>query len=63
VGLPVRIPSQFEAENIYAAMASDKKKAAGRLRFVLLREIGEVFFTDQVNPSQVIETLRYCGAS
>ena len=63
VALPTRIPSQFKAEKIYAAMASDKKKSAGRLRFILLREIGVVFISDQVNQSQVLETLQHCGAS
>jgi shikimate kinase/3-dehydroquinate synthase len=61
--LPVRLPSPFKAENIITAMASDKKKSAGRLRFILLREIGDVFVSDHVSPSQIIETLLHCGAS
>jgi 3-dehydroquinate synthetase len=61
--LPIQIPSKFGAEAIYAAMASDKKKATGQLRFILLHEIGDVFITDQVSEFQVIETLRQCGAS
>jgi 3-dehydroquinate synthetase len=44
-------------------MASDKKKAAGRLRFILIRDIGDVFITDQVTENQVLETLRHCGAA
>jgi 3-dehydroquinate synthase len=60
--LPVQLPSQWQAEEIYAAMASDKKKATGRLRFVLPRDIGDVFVSDQVSEDQVLKTLRHCGA-
>jgi len=38
-------------------MGSDKKKKAGRLRFVLLRDIGNVFVTDKVERAAVIATL------
>ncbi len=62
VSLPVQLPSQWQAEEIYAAMASDKKKATGRLRFVLPRDIGDVFVSDQVSEDQVLKTLRHCGA-
>lgn len=62
VPLPVRIPSLWSAETIYNAMASDKKKAAGRLRFVLPRDIGDVFVAADVSKDHVLETLRHCGA-
>ena len=61
--LPVRIPGQWAAEEIYAAMASDKKKAAGHLRFILVRDIGDVFVVDQVAENAVLETLCHCGAA
>lgn len=62
VGLPVKIPAQWGAESIYDAMASDKKRSSGRLRFVLPRDIGVVFVTGEVAKDQVLQTLRYCGA-
>ena len=62
VALPTQIPQEWQAEAIFAAMASDKKKATGRLRFVLPRAIGDVFVTGQVSEDEVLETLRYCGA-
>jgi 3-dehydroquinate synthetase len=52
----------MQANEIYEAMFSDKKKSAGRLRFVLPRDIGDVFLTDQVTEAQVLSTLCYCGA-
>ena len=39
------------------AMSADKKKKAGRLRFVLPRDIGDVFVTDKVDQKTVLETL------
>jgi len=39
-------------------MASDKKKKAVRLRFVMLRDIGEVFVTDKIDQKAVIEALK-----
>jgi len=38
-------------------MASDKKKKAGRLRFVLIRDIGDVFVRDDVPPAAVMAAL------
>ena len=61
--LPVRIPGQWAAEEIYAAMASDKKRAAGRLRFILVRDIGDVLVADHVAENAVLETLCHCGAA
>jgi 3-dehydroquinate synthetase len=44
-------------------MGSDKKKAAGRLHFVLLRDVGDVFVADDVPQTAVNDTLLACGAS
>lgn len=62
VSLPTQIPQEWQEEAILAAMASDKKKATGRLRFVLPRAIGDVFVTGQISEDEVLATLRYCGA-
>ena len=62
-GLPIQIPSQYKAEAVYEAMGSDKKKVTGRLRFVLPRDIGDVFVSERVTREQVLSVLHYCGAS
>jgi shikimate kinase/3-dehydroquinate synthase len=59
--LPVRIPSAFAPEQLYQAMGSDKKKVAGKLRFVLLRTIGDVFVSNEVPKAAVLSTLRTLG--
>jgi 3-dehydroquinate synthase len=57
VGLPtdpraVR-PGGFDTAAMLAAMGRDKKVAAGRMRFVLVRGIGAAFISDQV-PAEVL---------
>ena len=61
-GLPERIPADLQAEALYEAMGSDKKKANGRLRFILPRDIGDVIIVDDVAAEAVLATLRACGA-
>ncbi|MBN1847581.1 MAG: 3-dehydroquinate synthase [Deltaproteobacteria bacterium] len=56
-GLPIRIPMDMIPARLFGAMSSDKKKTAGRLRFVLLRDIGDVLITDAVPQPAVVATL------
>ncbi len=55
-GLPVRLGG-MDAEAICAAMATDKKRRAGRVRFVLLRALHDVTLVDDVPMSAVVEVL------
>ena len=52
-----RIPADLPHRAQYRAMFSDKKKAAGKLRFILLRDVGDVFVADDVPETAVMETL------
>jgi 3-dehydroquinate synthetase len=56
--LSTRIPGDVNPDRLLKAMSTDKKKRAGRLRFVLLRDIGDVFVADAVPQSAVLETLK-----
>jgi 3-dehydroquinate synthetase len=58
IALPTRLPADVKPQRLLEVMASDKKKKAGRLRFVVLRDIGDVFVTDKVDREAVIETLK-----
>lgn len=60
VGLPVR-HAGHAPEAIWAAMASDKKRKDGRLRFVLPRRVGEMVVTDDVPQEAVLDILRETG--
>ena len=56
-GLPSRIPAHIDLPQLQEAMRRDKKAAAGRMRLILFRDIGDVFVTDEVTRAQVLETL------
>jgi len=56
-GLPTRIPADLAPDKLLLAMRSDKKKKAGKLRYVLLKNIGDVFVADQVPEDAILNTL------
>jgi 3-dehydroquinate synthetase len=62
IGLPTRFPDGLGAKALIEAMGRDKKKAAGMLRFVLLRQVGEAFVSDDVPQTALVETLAALGA-
>ena len=53
LGLPTRL-SGYDPDAILAAMTHDKKKQAGKLRFILLRDVGDVFIASDV-PRETVE--------
>ncbi len=55
-GLLTKMP-HFKVEDIMPAMQHDKKVREGRMRFVLLRSIGDTVVTDDVPPSLIKEVL------
>ncbi len=57
VALPTRIPNHLSAEEMYYYMGSDKKKAAGVLRFVLIHEVGDAFIQPNVTKEDVLATI------
>ena len=56
VGLPTKMPS-LEVGRIIQAMEFDKKIFEGKIRFILLRSLGEAFITDEVSPSLIEQAL------
>lgn len=57
-GLPQRINAGIDIEEVYNRMFSDKKVAAGKIRFVLPTRIGEVTLRGDISRELVLETLR-----
>jgi 3-dehydroquinate synthase len=55
-GLPVEMPD-YPVEAVLAAMKHDKKVQQDRIRFVLLKVIGEAHVTDKVPPEVIEEVL------
>jgi 3-dehydroquinate synthase len=58
LGLPTHIPPSLDPAALYTAMGADKKKRAGRLRFVLIHDVGDVFISDRVPTEAVMEALK-----
>ncbi|MDO8567310.1 MAG: 3-dehydroquinate synthase [Dehalococcoidales bacterium] len=55
-GLPVDVPS-VKVSDVMQAMKHDKKVQQDKVRFVLLKSIGNAYITDEVSPSLVEQVL------
>jgi 3-dehydroquinate synthase len=55
-GLPAKMP-KLDPKKLIQAMQHDKKVRQDKIRFVLLREIGDAFISDEASPSLVAEVL------
>ena len=56
VDLPTRVPADLDPEELVQAMFLDKKKKGKKLRFILLKGLGQAFMTAEVELKDVIET-------
>lgn len=56
-GLPTEVPEGMTPDDFLRHMAHDKKVAAGRIRFVLLRRLGEALVTAEVASELLNELL------
>ncbi len=45
-GLPTRIPAAVDRTRVMEAIRRDKKKVSGKIRFVLIRGVGDVFISE-----------------
>ncbi len=55
--LPVRAPENMSPERFIELMSLDKKVLDGRIRLVLLKQLGEAVVTDSADPELLRETL------
>ena len=55
--LPVRAPKDMTPERFIELMSLDKKVLDGRIRLVLLKQLGEAVVTDSADPDLLRETL------
>lgn len=57
VGLPTRIPPEFDPDDLLQVMKLDKKRTSGMVRYVLIRSAGEVFTASDVPQHAVSATI------
>jgi len=57
-GLPFQLPAGLDIDAIVAALQTDKKVKAGKVRFILPTQIGSVTITDEVSPDVVHQVLQ-----
>jgi len=60
-GLPVKGPN-LGIEKYLQLMGLDKKVADGKMRFVLLKELGQAIVSDAVPADLLKQTLELCSA-
>jgi len=60
--LPYQLREPIHLEDLKAAMYSDKKVNRGKLRFVVMEEVGDAFCTSQPTMDQVDQVWGSVGA-
>lgn len=56
INLPTRVPAQLDIDRLMLAMRSDKKKSKGTVRYILIRDVGDVFVSAEVADNAVHAT-------
>jgi shikimate kinase/3-dehydroquinate synthase len=57
VGLATTLPTEMPVDALVDAMHRDKKRQRGKLRFILLHDLGDPFVTDEVSPDALDRVL------
>ena len=60
--LPTKLRSDLCSQTLMNAMQSDKKVKAGKIRFVMIKEIGCAFLSSNFNSDQVLKIWNSVGA-
>jgi 3-dehydroquinate synthase len=55
--LPSRLDPLIKTESVFSALMKDKKFAAGSIRFVLLRSLGDAYLSDAVTSRDIREAI------
>jgi len=59
-GLPTKLGTKFKLEELLAAARLDKKARNGKLRFVLLKRLGEAVVSDAIVDADLQEVVNVC---
>lgn len=56
--LPSRIPRDIDLDNVFQLLFKDKKIQQGTLRFVLIRQLGDCYLSDEITTEQIRHVLK-----
>jgi len=59
-GLPTKLGKAFKLRELLEAARLDKKAANGKLRFALLKRIGDAIISDAVTDADLEEAVNVC---
>lgn len=51
--LPVQLPNSLKADSLFSALIMDKKATSKRLRFILMKTIGEAMIADDLSETEI----------
>ena len=57
LGLPVSLPADMTAQTLLEAMGSDKKVSGGKVRYIMLSQLGEAVVTENVTEDDIARVI------
>ena len=57
-GLPITLPDDTDVEKILSLTKSDKKMRAGKIRFILLKDVGKAYIDTTVSDDEIRDAIR-----
>jgi len=58
-GLPLQLPGHIRTEAVLDRLSRDKKFAAGQIRFVLLRDLGDAYLSTEATPQDLHDAVEH----
>ncbi len=59
--LPTQSPDIMQPTDYFVYMQRDKKVIAGKLRLILLKQLGQAYISSDITQSQLIESITHCS--
>jgi 3-dehydroquinate synthase len=56
-GLPIRLPKEIDSTKVFELMRGDKKAIKGKIKLILVKELGQAFQQEDVSPTLILEVI------
>ena len=57
--LPVKLSTSIDIESVLDNITRDKKQESGKLKFILLKDMGQAFIETDVSTEEIKEAIEY----